>query len=72
VELNLNVADYDRYIHKWHTKQLDYVLAFPRAPVKREIYMTIPKGCEIKEGRHEDYMLKLRQNVYGQKQAGRV
>ena len=37
-------------INKWHTKQLDYVLAFPQAPVEREIYMTIPKGFEIEQG----------------------
>jgi hypothetical protein len=25
-------------VNNWHTKQLDYVLAFPQAPVEREIY----------------------------------
>jgi hypothetical protein len=59
-------------IHNWHTTQLDYVLAFPQAPVEREIYMTIPKGFEIEEGENEDYVLQLHRNVYGQKQAGRV
>ena len=29
--------------HNWHTRQLDYVLAFPQAPVERELYMEIPK-----------------------------
>ena len=33
--------------NKWKTKQLDYVLAFPQAPVERECYMKIPKGIEI-------------------------
>lgn len=59
-------------LHDWHTKQLDFVLAFPQALVEREIYMTIPKGFEINEGRNEDYVLLLHRNVYGQKQAGRV
>lgn len=30
-------------VHGWHTKQLDYVAAFPQAPVERELYMKIPK-----------------------------
>ena len=30
--------------NKWKTRQLDYVLAFPQAPVERELYMQIPKG----------------------------
>jgi hypothetical protein len=59
-------------LHGWHTKQIDYVLAFPQAPVEREIYMQIPKGFRIAEGSTRDYVLKLHKNVYGQKQAGRV
>jgi transposase InsO family protein len=59
-------------VHSWHTKQLDYVLAFPQAPVEKELYMAIPKGFEIDEGKTDDYALKLHRNVYGQKQAGRV
>jgi Reverse transcriptase (RNA-dependent DNA polymerase) len=30
--------------NQWKTKQLDYVLAFPQAPVERECYMHVPKG----------------------------
>ena len=59
-------------LHKWHTRQIDYVLAFPQAPVEREIWMEIPKGFHIKEGNSKDYVLQLHRNVYGQKQAGRV
>ena len=58
--------------HNWHTRQLDYVLAFPQAPVERELYMEIPKGFKINEGNPEDYLLKIHRNIYGQKQAGRV
>jgi hypothetical protein len=58
-------------VHNWKTRQLDYVLAFPQAPVDREIYMNVPKGFEI-EGGDEEYVLQLHKNVYGQKQAGRV
>jgi hypothetical protein len=59
-------------VHNWHTTQIDYVLAFPQAPVERDIYMKIPKGFEIDEGNTDDYVLRLHRNVYGQKQAGRV
>jgi len=57
----------------WHTQQIDYVLAFPQAPVERELYMEIPRGFEIKGvANTKDYVLKLHRNVYGQKNAGRV
>lgn len=59
-------------VHNWHTRQLDYVLAFPQAPVERELYMEVPKGFVIEDGKSEDYLLKIKRNIYGQKQAGRV
>ena len=55
----------------WETRQLDFVLAFPQAPVETELYMDIPKGFEVK-GSNNQYVLKLKKNLYGQKQAGRV
>jgi hypothetical protein len=59
-------------LHGWHTVQIDYVLAFPQAPVERELYMEIPKGFEVNEAEKGEYVLKLHRNVYGQKQASRV
>jgi hypothetical protein len=59
-------------LHGWHTKQIDYVLAFPQAPVEREIFMEIPRGFRMSDGSTKDYVLKLHRNIYGQKQAGRV
>ena len=60
-------------LNGWHTKQIDYVLAFPQAPVEKELFMRIPRGFEV-EGVDDpkNYVLKLHRNVYGQKQAGRV
>jgi hypothetical protein len=43
----------------WHSKQIDYVLAFPQAPVEREIYMQIPKGFQVEGKNSKDYVLKL-------------
>ncbi|GAX15565.1 hypothetical protein FisN_3Hu032 [Fistulifera solaris] len=59
-------------IHGWHTKQLDYVLAFTQAPVERDLYMKIPRGFEVEGAQPGEYVFKLRRNTYGQKQAGRV
>jgi hypothetical protein len=56
--------------HNWKTKQLDYVLAFPQAPVERECYMRIPKGIVINAT--GEWALRVKRNIYGQKQAGRV
>jgi len=56
----------------WHTVQLDYVLAFTQAPIERELYMQIPKGMEVEGGRSDDHCFKLKKNIYGGKQAGRV
>ena len=56
----------------WHTQQIDYVLAFPQAPVEKDIYMKVPKGFRITGKDPTNYVLKLNQNVYGQKQKGRV
>ena len=59
-------------LHRWKTLQLDYVLAFPQAPVERELYMAVPKGYTLDEGNPTDYALHIHKNIYGQKQAGRV
>ena len=56
----------------WKTRQLDYVLAFPQAPVQRDLYMEIPKGIKVDGADKREYALKLKKNVYGQKDAGRV
>ena len=59
--------------NNWHTTQIDYVLAYPPAPVEREVNMEIPRGYELADGKNKrDYAFKLHANLYGQKQAGRV
>jgi hypothetical protein len=59
-------------LNNWSTKQLDFVLAFPQAPVETDIYMEIPDGFALAKGTKKDKVLKLVNNLYGQKQAGRV
>ena len=58
-------------IHGWFTKQIDFVLAYTQADVECQLYMAIPKGFEV-QGEGQDYVLKLKKNLFGQKQAGRV
>ena len=60
-------------INKWHTKQIDYVHAFPQAPIDRELYMKIPKGFDLGEGIDQDkYVLQIHRNIYGKKDSGRI
>ena len=57
----------------WHSKQMDFVLAYPHALAEVPLYMRFPKGYEFKDGISEDtHVLKLTKNIYGQKQAGRI
>jgi hypothetical protein len=58
-------------LNNWHTRQIDFVLAFPQAKVECDIYMEIPPGFNLK-GRKKEFCLKLEKNIYGTKQAGRV
>ena len=59
-------------LNDWHTVQLDYVHAFPQAPVEKEIHMKIPAGIQLVDGNNKDFCLKMHRNIYGQRQAGRV
>ena len=59
-------------IQGWHTRQLDFVLAYPQADVDRDLYMEIPKGVHIPGTGRGTHVLKLIKNLYGQRQAGRV
>jgi hypothetical protein len=53
---------------KWNTKQLDYVLAFPQAPVERECYMQIPKGIVIHEP--GEWVLRVNRNITAKSKLG--
>ena len=59
-------------VNNWYTRQIDYVQAFPQAPIHTTQYMKIPKGIQI-EGVDDpnEWVLELHRNVYGGKSAGR-
>ena len=59
-------------INKWHTRQIDFVLAYPQAKIEHPLYMKFPHGITTKLGSKRSHVLKLRKNIYGQKQAGLV
>ena len=59
-------------LHRWKTRQVDFVLAFPQADIEFDLYMNLPKGIQTKYGDGNTHVLKLQKNLYGQRQAGRV
>jgi hypothetical protein len=58
-------------VRGWHSRQVDFVLAYPQADIETEMYMEIPRGFEYQHSR-KTHCLKLIKNLYGQRQAGRV
>ncbi len=56
----------------WALRQVDFVMAYPQAPIEMDIYMELPQGIQTTHGNSKDRVLKLEKNIYGQKQAGRV
>lgn len=57
----------------WKVRQIDYVQAYTQADAETDLlYMKIPKGYTIEGADVNDYVLAIKKNIYGQKQAGRV
>ena len=59
-------------INKWHSKQIDFTLAYPQADVECDLYIELPKGFMIEGDTNKEYCLQIIKNIYGQKQAGRT
>ena len=61
-------------LKSWPTKQIDFVMAYTQAEVENEnMFMKIPKGFDLTdEAQTDEWVLRLKKNLYGQKQAGRV
>ena len=57
---------------EWHSRQLDFVMAYPQAPAEMPLYMQLPQGYQRCGMTRKTHALKLIRNVYGPKQAGRV
>jgi hypothetical protein len=54
-------------IHDLETRSIDFVLAFPQAPLEVDIYMEPPYGFDING--EKSFILKLNKNLYGLKNA---
>jgi hypothetical protein len=53
-------------------RQVDFVMAYPQAPIEMDIYMELPQVIQTATGNSKDHVLQLLKNIYGQKQAGHV
>ena len=58
-------------VNQWKSKQVDFVLAFPQADIECEMYMEVPRGFSL-DGSRKKHALRLKKNLYSQKQAGRI
>jgi hypothetical protein len=54
----------------WALCQVDFVMAYPQAPIEMDMHMELPTGIHTKHGNSKDHVLKLLPNIYGRKQAG--
>jgi hypothetical protein len=63
-------------VYNWHARQIDFVLAFPQADVKTDIYMNVPEKFRVDNGKlvldesaphpsKQSNVLKLIKNIYG-------
>ena len=59
-------------LNHWSMRQIDFVMAYTQAPIECEMYMTLPHGISTWYGHAKDYVLRLINNIYGQKQASKV
>ena len=68
-------------VHNWHTRQINFVLAYPQAKVSHDLYMLVPDKFKVQNGKlqmdlaapppwQQKYKMKLLQNLYGLKDAG--
>jgi hypothetical protein len=56
----------------WALCQVNFVMAYPQAPIEIDIYMELPQGIQTVHRNSKDHVFKLEKNIYGQKQAGCV
>jgi hypothetical protein len=59
-------------LFNWALCQVDFVMAYPQAPIKMDMYMELPTGIHTKHRNFKDHVLNLLANIYEQKQAGCV
>ena len=55
----------------WYSRQIDFVLAYPQADMRSEVFMEFPPGMR-RGNLHRTHCLKLLKNLYGGKNSGRI
>ena len=50
----------------WHSRQLDFVMAYPQAPAEMPLYMWLLQGYKHNGMTRKTHALKLLRNEYGQ------
>ena len=56
----------------WKNILVEYVQAFPQAPIEKDLYIKVPAGFQVWDGDNNDYTIKIHRNIYDPKQYGRV
>ena len=56
----------------WAKRQVDFVLAFPQADISHDTFMKLPKGVKTIHGDGDTHVLKVKKNLYGGKNAGKI
>ena len=57
-------------INKWHSRQVDFIQAYPQAPIEYDLFMDLPKGFNTKDSDGWTHVLQLIKNLYGQNRDG--
>jgi hypothetical protein len=50
-------------LFNWALCQVDFIMAYPQAPIKMDMYMELPTGMHAKHGNYKDHVLKLLANI---------
>jgi hypothetical protein len=59
-------------LFNWALHQVNFIIAYPQASIKMDMYMELPTGIHTKHRNSKDHILELLANIYGQKQASCV
>ena len=58
-------------IKRWQSRQVDFVMAYPQAPIEFDMHMHLLHGITTKHRNSGTHVLKLKKNIYGQKKTGK-
>ena len=59
-------------VHRWYSRQVDFVLTYLQADIDTPLYMKMPHGIKVDGKGKKSHVLKLKKNLYGAKQAGKL